>query len=546
MTEPVDTPDPAAQTPSKRGRGRLVVAGGAVAVAVLMGGGAFAYSMLAGGGSQPADVMPSTMQAYARLDLDPSANQKIALFKLVRKIPEAAKEIGDAEDVDLRRLVLEDLLDEECKGLDYESDVEPWLGKRIGVGANLSKEQVLVAAQVTDEAKARKGIDALSDCSGQEIGLAFVDGYALMSDSQKSVDAAIDASKKGTLGDDENFTADMDDLGEPGIASFWFDGKSLADGLKKSGLAPAEAAQLDQIKDLGSSAGAIRVAGSAIELAAVSDTTKAYDVDPAPIGDLPADTVLALSLSGLGPQVEKQFDTFRDSLDQSLGAFTGGSGPAAQPIDPDVLADLDPATRDAYEKMMQESEAPPMSVDDLLDRFETESGLRLPDDLATLLGKTFTLAVGRANLEKLPQLQGADDLAQLDLAIRSQSDPTRAKAVMDKLADLADDNGVALVSEQTDDGAVLATNSKAATSLLNGGKLGDGAAFGNVMPYGDDTLQGIYVDAAAIIDAVRAADPPPDVKDGLKQVEAISGAGFSVGRISDDRLGFSLRVGFKD
>ena len=545
MTEPVDTPTTVPETaPSRRPR-RLAVAGAGGVVAALIGGGAFAYSMLAGGGSQPADVMPSTMQAYARLDLDPSAGQKVALFKLLRKIPDAAKELGDAENADLRRLILEDALGDMCADLDYETDIEPWLGKRIGIGANITDEQFFVAAQVTDEAAARKGIDGLSDCGGQEIGLAFVDGYALLSDSQKSVETAIDANAKGTLGDDKDFVADMDALGEQGIASAWFDASAISDALAASALAPAGAAQLDQLKNAGSGALVIRVAGSAIELAAVTTSTEDADVDPAPIGDLPAATVVALSLSGLGPQVSAQFDELRDSLEEGLGAFTGPSI-AAEPFDPELLSDLDPETRDSYEKLLTESQAPAPSVDDLLDSFETETGLSLPEDLATLLGKTFTLAVGRANLENLSTLEGPDDLAKFDLAIRSQGDPAKAKSVMDTLVGLAEDNGVPLVTEQTDDGAVLATNQKAAEALLSGGKLHDTDRFKNVMPYGDETLQGLYVDASAIIDAIRASDPLPSVLESLTQVEAISGAGFSVGQINDDRIGLSIRVAFVD
>src|SRR4051794_27668385 len=82
-------PDPrgAADRPSRRGN-RLVAAIGAAIAVTLIGGTASAVGLLlSGGGPQPEDVFPGNAFAFAKIDLDPAAGQKIALARLLHKFP---------------------------------------------------------------------------------------------------------------------------------------------------------------------------------------------------------------------------------------------------------------------------------------------------------------------------------------------------------------------------------------------------------------------------------------------------------------------------
>ncbi len=90
---------------------RPAIVGGGVAAAVLIGAGAFAFVQLSGGGPQPHDVLPDTAVAYARIDLDPSAGQKVAALRLIRKFPDLARELGIKNpEQDVRRLIVEEAL----------------------------------------------------------------------------------------------------------------------------------------------------------------------------------------------------------------------------------------------------------------------------------------------------------------------------------------------------------------------------------------------------------------------------------------------------
>src|SRR5690349_8754610 len=77
--------------PSPRaGRARMValVGGllGIVGVATL--GAAYAYQRVGGGGPQPESVMPSTVAAFVKVDLDPSGSQKLDAIRFALKFPQ--------------------------------------------------------------------------------------------------------------------------------------------------------------------------------------------------------------------------------------------------------------------------------------------------------------------------------------------------------------------------------------------------------------------------------------------------------------------------
>ncbi len=536
---PPETPA-VAEVDAKGGKKKIIASGAGVAVlAAVVGGGAYAYNQLSGGGSQPADVMPATMQVYARLDLDPGASQKIELFKLLNKVPEVGETLGieDADKSDVRELIFEQISANACPDLDYKKDVEPWLGDRVGVGANVDDEQFIIAVQVKDEKKSEVGIKSLFDCADEDYGIAYYEGYALLSDSQKSVDDALDGAKKKPLSDNEEFSKTMDALGEKGIASAWVDASSLVETFKDlPEFGELSEDQRKQIEQAGSAAMALRVDGSAIELAGVSGEVKELDGPTSPIAKLPKDTIGAVSVSGLGDAVDEQWDMFVDQLDSTFSSF--GASPT---MDDDFYEDMTDEERAMFEDIMSDSQAP--SPTDFITGFEEETGLKLPDDLSALLGQTFTLSIGGANLEKIPTLAGPEDIESLDIAIRTTDGKSSAIDVMTKLADYASKNGIPLVAEETDGGAVLATSSKAAKNVAGNGGLGDTDTFKSVMPFGDNTTQALFVDVNAILDKLIKADPPEELRKEFEDAKFVDAVGFSAGN-SDGHARFSLRVNF--
>jgi hypothetical protein len=521
-SQPTEQPEPS-ERPGRSTR-RLAIIGVAAVVVLALAGGAFAaYQKLDGGGTQPHDVLPDSLVAYARVDVDPSAGQKIALLKLIRKFPEAAEEIGiTSAGQDVRELLVRDALEAAGCDLTYDKDVKPWLGSRLGIGVD-DQQHPLAAIQVTDEDKAERGIKRLFACADEKAALAFLDGYAIVAEDQKTADAAADAAAEAPLADAETFTQDTGALGEQGVASGWVDTDRLATTFPELEDAMSEASptELAQLQQAGSAAFALRTDGSTLELAGISGTTDAFEVSgPAPLSGLPSDTVAAIAIGGLGSQVADQYELFLDQLS------TGLNGSSPEPGGSVAYVDGEP--------------------DDLVSGFEDATGLKAPEDLETLFGDGLTIAVGSRNLEKLPSLEDPADIASLDVALMMSSDPDRALDLARRLVRLASQAGVDLSATGTDDGAVLATNQEAAEALDGSGTLGDDDTFRSVMPYGDDTAYGLYVDVATILDTISKADPPADVAQDIEEARALKAVGLSYGEKDDEHTVFSLRVAFAE
>lgn len=508
-TGPAIPPPPAPPTPPAQSaapadgprHGKKYIIGGLTAAIVLGGGfGAYAvYDKLDGGGAQPHDVLPASADTYLRLDLDPSASQKVDLFKLIRKFPGVAKEIGiTSDEQDTRELILGSLLTDNCDDVDYDKDVEPWLGDRLGASGEIEGKKGIIAVQVTDEKASRDGIKKLFGCGDESYGIAYLDGYAILSDTQDHVDEAVAATKKESLGERKDFAADFDQLGNQGVASGWADLEAIA---KIPDVQEALGADVKELTKAGSVAMALRADGSAIEFAVLGGLEETGSAKTTDLAALPSDTVAALSIAGVGDQVTEGFNAAALELESTLG----------------------------------------LSLVDI----EQMSGFQLPEDLATLLGDSLTLAVGAENLETIPSLSGPDAFSALDIALALSSDQTAALDLVQRLADLASGIGIPLVASPTDDGAVLATNQDAADAIANPkGKLGDEDAFKNVIPDGVDGNGGLYVNIQAIVDALLKADPPADVRDTLEQVKQITAVGVSASQNGDRSL-TRLRIAFE-
>lgn len=519
MTEQMPGEAPGSSDGGRRGGRRAALIGGIAAI-VLVGGGVGAYAVydrLSGGGAQPHDVLPASTQVYVRVDLDPSASQKVDLFRLLRKVPDLADEIGvKSEGTDIRRLVFPELLASECDDVDYAKDVEPWIGDRIGVGANIEDRSFLVAVQTTDEDESRAGIKQLFGCADEEYGLAYLDGYAIIAPKQALADQAVKATEKGSLGDSKEFTADVDQLGDQGIASAWADLKALAtlpevqDGL---------GGNLDELAEAGTVATALRADGDAIELAVLGAPAGDLEAEDTDLAELPADTVAALSIAGVGDQIGAGFESFVQELDGQLSGFMGGT-------DDDFGGGF--------------------GVQGLLDSIEQQTGFRLPEDLETLFGDRITFAIGSKNLETLPNLSGPEGFADIDVALALTSEQAPALDLAQRIATLAVEAGLPLVASPTDDGAVLATNQDAADALAEpNSSLGGKKAFTSVVPDGESAAGGLFVDIGTIVDTLLEADPPQDVRAGLESASALSAFGISATQQDDDRSLVRFRLAFK-
>lgn len=441
--------------PAPSRRRRLVTAGATGLTVAVVAAGAFAayqIGVFGAPGDQPATVIPDSAVAYAAIDFNPSAKAKLGAYELVRKFPSADVSSEDSVKDDLLGAILDG------EDVNYARDIKPWLGDRAAFallpapGTDDGFTPLAVLA-VTDRDAARAGLTALEKeagtavnpltgddltgrpAAGDVFSYAFKDGYVLVGDNQKEVDAATAATR--SLADDPTFAHDIDALGPDQLARAWVDTRAafaLVPDAEKAGM-PAEVAD----RFSGTLAVGAHADGDYLEIVGQSYGGKPTGTQPQPVGltgTFPADTDVAVEVTGLGRSLTKAWGTYRT-------------------LDPFAVAGQ-----------------------------ARQIGIRLPDDLMNVFGSDFAVAVKAAE--------------QVQVAVGATTpDPGASKRVVDRLLPFlgADASGVRVTS--TAHGYAAATDPGWLHQGATGtGTLTDTDAFRRAVPDAADANAFVYVDIA--------------------------------------------------
>lgn len=503
------------------GRRRLLVglAGGGVAAAVALGAaGAWAWSTYGGGGDRPADVLPASTFGYVAVDLDPAAGQKLEAVTTLRKFP-ALKDAGVSEDADLAKTLGDKLAaDGSCANFDFGRVVSPWLGKRAAVAAvTLGDKAVPVGVvQVRDEKAADAGLLALRACSengdarstkGVERSWVVRDGWAYVAADTATATQVADAAAKSTLGADSSaYRTWTDRVGDQGVLSAYVAPK-VGPQLKKlvTALDPGSSADaagiegvLSSYDDYPGGAMTLRFADGGLELETVGgldDSTKAFTAAGAgkAVSSLPADTLVAV-----GTGLQKGWaTTTMDSLQKQAG--TAGLG-------------------------------------DLFGEIEQSTGLSMPGDLETLLGRTMVLSVG-ADLD-VAAMDSIESPDQVPVAVKVLGDQAAIEGVLDKLRSAVPEAEQLIGSTKVgSDGVVVGPSSTYREAVAKGGDLGSDDTFRSVVPNADRAVVAAYVDLDGKNDwFATLAGQDPEVKRNLEPLSAIGMSAWVDGDVLHSRV----------
>lgn len=497
QTAPLPAFAPMSPSVGRNTRRTAIIAVVALVVAVVLGGGAFAvYKVFFAGGPQPAEVLPNSTIAVLTVDLNPSAGQKIAAIKAIRKFPALKKSLGLQSQDDLRKFIFDKAVeDSDCTDLSFEADVKPWVGKRAAIAAvDLGGKTPVpaIALQISDEAKARSGFEAISKCAdfGSDFGFAVGKDYLIASDSTEHAKTILAEGEKSPLSEDAAYKKWTDEAGDQGVLNFYVAKKAsdyLAQGLDElsksiTGGLPGSASMSssgdgygsfsgesapratdgcsddplsaikDQLKGFQGLAGTVRFADGGMELSVATQGISQI-ASSATVGDkistLPSDTAIALGIGIPKDYASKLVDSFR------CGA--GASG------------------------------------DDVVSQAEQETGLTLPGDLQTLLGSALTLSVGN---DAPADLAGIEDPSDVPLGLVVHGDAERIKALIAKIEDtvgysLSD---IKIGMKSSGSRLVLSPSESYAGSLLSNGSLGSSSSFKDAVPDAKRDTGIFYID----------------------------------------------------
>jgi Protein of unknown function (DUF3352) len=534
-------------TPQPRGRRRVWWVAGAVVVLAGLGAGAWAAMGFFQQGAQPAEALPSSTVAYLSLDLDPSGGQKIDAFRTLNKFPAFSDEVGVNSVDELRHKVGQELVGQaDCPGLDYDRDIDPWLGDRMAVaGVPLAGEPHLVAVvQVTDEGKARTGIARLNACddSDQDPGFAVHDGWAVLAESQKVADQVVDATAHGALADDATYQKWTKGLGDAGVVNAYASpdaGKYLGQelgGLMGSGIPGVSLATpgLRGGTSIEPFSNPSAFSGSSLHYRA--EISRANPFTKALAGFQGG--AATLRFTGDGVELAMAGDGRQGRLADVTGT-TGGT--LVQRLPDDTAAavgvSLPKGWLDKYLDQMTKLMGGGMSPDRALSELSRQSGLDLPGDIDTLLGSGFSISVGR-DLD-LEELENSNDLSGLPVAATVKGDPSAIEGVLDKIRARAGGDLGFLGSDSSGDLEVVGPSADYRQQVLAGGRLGDDDTFQGVVPEAGSAGSVFYVNIDALEPAItKAAAGDRKTLDNVTPLRAVGISGWRDG----DTIRFSFKV----
>lgn len=457
--------------PARRGRGLAVGAASLAALALVGGGIAVAKPFGIGGQKDAlaiADVVPATATAYAAANLDPGIGQQLEMVRFAMKFPALRDRASLTEQGDVKQeLWAAATKSHPCPAVSYDRDVKPWLGDQLAVAQLPGQHKGIVVVRATDEAAARAGMAKLATCwDWKQPGLAWRDGFLVASTSQADADKAVADGTANPLARRAEFTEDFGKVGTQGVLSFWGTREGLqqmaasdaARGAEASNpLLPSSAPSAGQWatqQDFRSAAGTlrfidgnpeVRVASKATGLQKTSTTHTAID-------RLPADTTLAVGVSDGAQTLRDHWTLVTKALQQQ------GQSVAA---------------------------------------LEKKANLKLPDDLATLLGDDLRVAVG-------PVPATVTRPADLPLVVTSKTDAAQLQSLLDRTQ--LSGAGVKLV-EGRDKEQVAGLNTAWAATVAAEKRdmLGEQDAFRAAYPTAEQAQWGFYANIDAFKQQLTAS-----------------------------------------
>ena len=314
------------------------------AIAVVLGGGAFAGVRWFG--RSPTDnalkLTPRSAAVYGNLFLDPSVSQKNALRALLAKLP---KYDTPAEASAALEGLVDMLLSD--SGLDYSSDVSPWLGSQIAGFATVEGPRQGAYALLLAADDPGAGLDAVAAAEGfsnqaQERSYEGVD-YRLYSTpmghsdgklavgalesfvvigNEAGLRAAVSASRGDSLVDSKAYERATEGLSRDRLALFYYDpSKGMQDlggmagpasmGLLTGAAGPGLGAQKPGAAIVyARSDGIVFEASSELPSDPASQQVFEAATKPGLLADLPAGSSTAFGVSEIGKVLEKLVDGF--------------------------------------------------------------------------------------------------------------------------------------------------------------------------------------------------------------------------------------------
>jgi len=402
-------------------------------------------------GESLARMAPKSSPFYVEAAVRPEGELKSDLDALVKKFA-----LGQNVD----KLIAQAFRGSSDK-IDYERDIKPWLGERIGIAVTSlpagegEDPDAAGIVETTDTAKAmaavRKsaegkledrsygGVDYVLDTGDENVG-GIVDD-ALVVGTEPAFKAVVDASKGDGLDTNAEYTKAVDAVDENALAFVYGDVRRAFDLIKRSAQGSGDPKQLEGVgefldrRGLTSFAAGLAITDTSVKLRAATDIKDdgQGDASAETLAALPAGSWAALGLGDLGKSLSDGLDSLKtlsgpgfdlqrglDQLEQQAGidvqkdllSWMGQSGLFVRGTSLTdiggalVVQSKDPAaTKAALAKARTIVAGADLPAQDLTgkgidDGFSVRPSGAPVEVFAALAGERFVLAVNRAALDE--------------------------------------------------------------------------------------------------------------------------------------------------
>ena len=525
-------------------RGLLI--GGGVLGAAAVGVGAWAAYAFVTTGPQPAEALPADTLGYLSVDLDPSGGQKIEALRTLNKFPKFKDDVGVGTDDDVKKAIFERLLEQApCDDLDYEDDLEPWIGDRAAVAAvdagNESPDAVLVL-HVTDADRADDGLAAIRDCGqgapddsglsddpaiNEDGGWVIEGDWAVIAATEEIAADVAAAAEDGSLADDEDFQRWTGEAGDSGVVTMYA-GPSLGDyfaenadglfGFPFGPMSPDCAFQTLPGDDGTSSDGceSDTGVGGTTDSGLPDELRQKLEDFQGVAGTVRFDDgAIELEFAGGGAEQVPFFSG--ESTDDVITTLPGDTAAAfGVGFADNWFTDL----LEFYGPMIGGTE----DVDELIAQMSEETGLDIPADVETLFGDAAVLSVD-SDIDPDAVVNSTDG-SDVPVALKVKGDPEAVEEVLDKLrGQAAPDDVLVFDSDSEGDFVAIGPNEDYRAAVLEDGDLGDNDVFEDVVREADSASAVLFVNIDELEDLVEEALEGDD--EAIDNLRPLSGFGIS-------------------
>jgi hypothetical protein len=344
---------------------------------VLATGVATAIYRTSSGAPDPAQVVPSNAFAVATLDFHLASGQEAAINRMLGLFPEIKLAGGGS----FKDRVFRALTQASPPFVDYDTRVKPWLGDRVAIAGWLDKGTArveVILESLNDSAVRQHAAKAF----GPHAHYRLRDGFVIFGEGQADVDNAVAAAAKSSLATSGAYENDLARLPSGEAVTAWVNGSAIGPLFRQSLSASDERIALFTF--------------GAIGAVSLDDVLRSrFAIGAHVTGD-----AIRVDVRGVGGTPRKSAPT---SMLKSLPARTIG---AVEIGDPSAFTDelmrllqiLGPEIASSLGRVPEGFPKDPAGI------FGLALGIRIPEDIKTILGDRAVLTFGGLEPGALPDM----------------------------------------------------------------------------------------------------------------------------------------------